>query len=67
YGTGQTGFIEVGHGEMDWPGLVAALDRVGYSGWLVAESEFNEYWRGSPVPKLTATLQFAGMRSHLGS
>lgn len=67
FGTGQTGFIEVGHGEMDWPGIVAALDRVGYSGWLVAESEYNEFWRGAQIPKLTATLQFAGMRSHLSS
>jgi len=56
------GFIEVGRGSMDWSGIRAALDRVGYRGWLVAESEFNDLWRGETDPDTTARLQLEGMR-----
>jgi sugar phosphate isomerase/epimerase len=61
YGT-PDGFIEVGRGSMDWSGIGAALDRAGYRGWLVAESEFNDLWRGETDPETTARLQIEGMR-----
>ena len=26
-----------GHGDSDWPKVLAALDEVGYAGWMIAE------------------------------
>lgn len=44
-----------------WP--PAALDRHGYAGWLVAESELGEGWRGLETPGDTARAQWAGLRA----
>jgi len=59
-------FVEVGRGVLDWPTIVAALDSVGYTGWLVAESEFTDAWGGLTEPAETARAQFDGMRKRLG-
>jgi len=58
-------FVEVGRGALDWPGIIAALDGIGYTGWLVAESEFTDAWNGLADPMQTARAQFEGMREHL--
>lgn len=57
------GFIEIGRGILDHHAIIAALDVLGYMGWLTVESEFNQYWRGMAVPVETATAQFAGLRA----
>lgn len=62
----QGGFIEVGRGVLDHQAIFAELHSLGYTGWLVAESEFNPYWRGLTEPVGTATAQFDGLRSALG-
>lgn len=62
---GEGHVVEIGRGEMDWPAITAALVRVGYTGWLVAESEFTDAWDGLTDPVATARAQFEGMRDHL--
>jgi len=62
---GEGHFVEVGRGETDWPEITAALVRVGYTGWLVAESEFTDAWDGLTDPVTTARAQFEGMRERL--
>lgn len=57
----DSGFIEVGRGTLDFPGILRALDAVGYTGWLVAESEFTDAWRGDTDPGTTAAAQYAGL------
>ncbi len=59
-------FVEVGRGSLDWSGIVASLDGIGYTGWLVAESEFTEAWNGLTDPKATAQAQCDGMTERLG-
>lgn len=59
-------FVEVGRGTMDWSAITGALDRIGYAGWLVAESEFTDTWGGLTAPGETAQAQFAGMQNQLG-
>jgi len=60
-------FVEVGRGVLDWPGIISALDGVGYTGWLVAESEFTDAWDGLAEPETTARAQFEGMTERLQS
>ena len=31
------GWVDVGHGDEDWPAIRKALDEVGYHGWAIAE------------------------------
>ncbi len=62
---GRARFVEVGHGALDWPAILAALFRMGYTGWLVAESEFTDAWTGLADPVQTALAQFEGMRKRL--
>lgn len=34
----RSGFgVEIGEGDCDWPGVMQALDQIGYSGWATAE------------------------------
>ncbi len=34
----RSGFgVEIGEGDCDWPGVMQALDKIGYSGWATAE------------------------------
>lgn len=34
----RSGFgVEIGEGDCDWPGVMEALDKIGYSGWATAE------------------------------
>lgn len=56
------GFTEVGRGTLDYRGILTALGEIGYTGWLVAESELGERWRGANDPEETARLQLAGLR-----
>jgi sugar phosphate isomerase/epimerase len=60
-------FVEVGHGALDWPAIMGALEGIGYAGWLVAESEFTDAWGGLTDPQATARAQFEGMTERLGS
>lgn len=57
------GFIEIGRGILDYRAIAAALDRLGYRGWLTVESEFNQFWRGLAGPFETAASQLAGLRA----
>lgn len=59
------GFLEVGRGIMEFPRILGTLVEIGYTGWLVAESELGDRWRGADDPMETARLQFAGLRSAL--
>ena len=59
------GFVEVGRGALDYRAILGALDAAGYAGWLVAESEFTEYWRGATDPEETARAQLSGLRAAL--
>lgn len=59
----EGGFIEIGRGIFDHRAIFAALDALGYAGWLTVESEFNAYWRGLTVPTETATAQFRGLQA----
>lgn len=61
------GFTEVGRGTLDYRGILAALGEIGYTGWLVAESELGERWRGANSPEETARRQLAGLRSASGA
>ena len=63
----QGGFVEVGRGVLDYGAILGALDAVGYAGWLVAESEFTEHWRGATDPRETARAQFGGLRAALAA
>ncbi|NUR89815.1 MAG: TIM barrel protein, partial [Nonomuraea sp.] len=36
---GRGGFARLGAGELDLPGVVAALDDIGYEGWIVVEQD----------------------------
>ena len=59
---GPTGtFREVGQGVLDYGAILGALDQLGYTGWLVAESEFTPHWDGLADPRATAARQFAGL------
>ena len=63
-GNGESsGFAEVGRGTLEYRRILAALADLGYSGWLVAESELGGLWRGSEDPDETARLQFSGLRT----
>lgn len=61
------GFVEVGRGSLDHRGIASALTAAGYHGWLVAESEFTDAWRGLTDPEATARAQLEGMRAVLGT
>jgi sugar phosphate isomerase/epimerase len=61
YGPAGT-FREVGHGVLDYQAIFAALDQIGYTGWLVVESEFTPHWDGLTDPRATAARQFAGLQ-----
>lgn len=54
-------FIEVGRGVLDYPQILDALTAVGYSGWLVVESEFSDTWQGEQTPKETVNAQIQGL------
>ena len=56
------GFTEVGRGILDHRAVLAALDEIGYRGWLTAESEFGPDWRGLVDPIDSATAQYVGLR-----
>lgn len=58
---GEDGFTEVGRGTLDWGAITAALRQLEYRGWLTAESEFSDRWRGFADPAETAAAQYAGM------
>lgn len=55
------GFIELGRGAIDYRAIMAALDGQGYAGWLIAESEFADQWRGLGDPAATARAQWQGL------
>ncbi|HEV2067162.1 MAG TPA: sugar phosphate isomerase/epimerase [Thermomicrobiales bacterium] len=59
---GKAGFTEVGRGTTDWPAFSEALRWAGYRGWLTAESEFSDHWRGLDDPAASAAAQYDGMR-----
>ena len=44
-------WCELGKGEIDWPGQIAALKADGYSGWISLET----HWRGPDGDKLEAS------------
>jgi len=62
---GQPHFTEVGRGTLDQRAIFGALDAIGYRGWVVAESEFNEKWGGLDELRATATAQFTDLRETL--
>ncbi|MGN6562225.1 MAG: sugar phosphate isomerase/epimerase family protein [Thermomicrobiales bacterium] len=66
YGPAGT-FREVGQGVLDYGAILGALDQLGYTGWLVAESEFTPHWDGLTDPQETAARQFAGLRQVIGT
>jgi inosose dehydratase len=66
YGLDGT-FREVGQGVLDYRAILGALDQLGYTGWLVAESEFTPHWDGLTDPQATAARQFAGLRQAIGA
>lgn len=67
-GSGEdAGFTEIGRGSLDMPRILGALKDIGYTGWLVAESELGDRWRGAGDAEETARLQFAGIRAALAS
>lgn len=54
----RAGFeVDLLEGDSDWPAVMAALDGVGYKGWLIAEQ-----WR---APNLTDTEYLAGISAKL--
>lgn len=61
----SSGFLEVGRGRLDYRRILGTLRDFGYTGWLVAESELGDRWRGSEDLEETARLQFAGLRAAL--
>ncbi|MEO3890438.1 hypothetical protein [Nonomuraea sp. B5E05] len=56
----------MGNGELDYLAILRALERVGYDGWLIAESEFGADWRGSTELGVTARIQYDGLTTLLG-
>ncbi|MBA2753053.1 MAG: sugar phosphate isomerase/epimerase [Chloroflexia bacterium] len=58
-------FTEIGQGAEDIPALLRALEGAGYRGWLVAESEFGDGWRGATDPEQPIRRQFVGLRTAL--
>ncbi|MEO3889864.1 TIM barrel protein [Nonomuraea sp. B5E05] len=36
---GRGGFSSLGEGELDLPGVIAALDEIGYEGWVIVEQD----------------------------
>lgn len=61
------GFIEVGHGTMDWSAVTARVRDLGFDGWLTAESEYSELWHGREDAIETATAQYEGMTRVFGT
>jgi len=55
------GFLEVGRGALDFRRILQTLAEIGYAGWLVAESELGDRWRGSEDLEETARLQYSGL------
>lgn len=45
-------------GDSDWPAVMAALDHIGYQGWLIAEHTFRP-------PNLTDAAWLSGISGHL--
>ncbi len=60
-------WTEVGRGVLDYRAILAALDEIGYGGWLVAESEFDADIPGPTEPHDTAEAQYRGLRAALGA
>jgi len=59
----SVGFVEVGRGTQDFRRVLRTLTDIGYTGWLVAESELGDRWRGSEDLEETARLQHSGLYS----
>ncbi|MEX0788221.1 MAG: TIM barrel protein [Anaerolineales bacterium] len=53
-------FCELGHGEVDFPAVLDALQRVGYAGWIVVEQDVLP---GMGTPKESAERNRAYLRS----
>ena len=58
--------LETGQGVIDYSGVIAALERQAFNGWLIAESEFGPSWGGHDDPDQSARLHFAGLKRSLG-
>lgn len=56
-------WTEVGRGVLDYRAILAALDAIGYTGWLVAESEFDGNAPETVEPRETAATQYRGIRA----
>lgn len=59
----SSGFLEVGRGTLAYQRILGTLVDLGYTGWLVAESELGDRWVGSEDLEETARLQFTGLRA----
>ncbi|WP_157181367.1 sugar phosphate isomerase/epimerase family protein [Actinopolymorpha alba] len=58
-------FTEIGRGRLDMGAILRALRNVGYTGWIVVESEFSDTWQGAELPEETARAQLAGLGAFL--
>lgn len=52
-------FVELGEGCVDFPAIFAILDEVGFSGWLIAETDVTQ----KPTPLESATISRAYLRN----
>jgi inosose dehydratase len=52
-------FCELGRGGVDFPGLTAALTRVGYDGWVVVEQDVLP-GMGSPAESARRNREYLG-------
>jgi inosose dehydratase len=57
---GQGVFCELGSGAVDFPGVLDALDRIGYSGWMVVEQDVLP---GMGTPRESARRNLKYLRS----
>ena len=62
FGVGRGAFVPVGDGVVDFAGLAAVLDGVGYDGWYVLEHDIR---RGAPWPDQDPQANAAQSRDRL--
>lgn len=55
-------FLEVGRGTLPYPDILRALAAANFDGWLVAESELGDTWRGLTDPEETIRAQLQGLQ-----
>ncbi|WP_166829253.1 sugar phosphate isomerase/epimerase family protein [Thalassoroseus pseudoceratinae] len=57
----RSGFgVEIGEGDCDWPGVMKALDKIGYSGWATAEVRGGDKERLADIKsRMDRVLTFA--------